>query len=415
VCEETILNLTLRSSGRARPGSVRDHGWFGGDRRPARRTVLARTAAIAGLAALVAGCGIFSNTPGPSSSPTGSPTPAMSISLATGTPTATPAPTPRLVKSVTLVASIGQPEAWTPAGLTWTGIQAAAARVGAATALVQPASNADLEKEVTAAAGADGAVVVTVGAAADPAVQAAAVSYPATQFLEMDIVLPGGSPANVHGIAFDEAEAGYLGGYVAAAFADSGKIGMVGDTATDTRSINYAAGFRSGASQANPAVGVTVAYAGSPDLPDRGRAAAAGLVKAGAGVVMAMPSLAGIGALREACARKALLVAVGTDAWQIVPDIQPCLIVSVMNRYDVAVTAAILAIGAGQSIGRLTVEDVADGGIALSDFHAALPAGFQDGLDAVLSALASGPPRPTPAPPSAAPTTAPSASPKPST
>lgn len=128
---------------------------------------------------------------------------------------------------------------------------------------------------------------------------------------------------------------------------------------------------------------------------------------------MAMPDLAGIGALREACARKVLLVAVDTDAWQIVPDIQPCLIVSVMNRYDVAATAVILAIGTGQSIEPLTVEDVADGGIALSDFHVALPTGFQEDLDAVISALTSGPPRPTPAPPTAAPTATASVSPKP--
>ncbi len=66
---------------------------------------------------------------------------------------------------------------------------------------------------------------------------------------------------------------------------------------------------------------------------------------------MAMPSLSGIGALREACARKARLVAVDTDAWQTVPDIQPCLIVSVMNRYDVAVTAAIVAIATGSRSG----------------------------------------------------------------
>ncbi len=146
---------------------------------------------------------------------------------------------------------------------------------------MQPVSNADLSNDLDGAAGSEGAVVVTFGADADAAVQAAAAAHPTTQFLEIDVVVPDGSPANVHGLAFDEAESGYLGGYVAAEFAGSGTVGMVGDTQTDTRSANYAAGFRSGAAQADPAVAV-VAYAGSPDLPDKGRAAAAGLVKAGA-------------------------------------------------------------------------------------------------------------------------------------
>jgi basic membrane lipoprotein Med (substrate-binding protein (PBP1-ABC) superfamily) len=129
---------------------------------------------------------------------------------------------------------------------------------------------------------------------------------------------------------------------------------------------------------------------------------------------MAMPSLSGIGAMREACTRKAQLVAVGTDAWQTVPDVRPCLIVSVMKRYDVAVTTAIFGVAAGRTLPLVTLNDVANGGIALSDFHAGLPAGFQASLDAVLGTLKSGPPRPTQAPPTAEPSARASGSPEPS-
>jgi basic membrane protein A and related proteins len=313
--------------------------------------------------------------------------------------------------SVTLVASVGEPKDWTPAGLTWTGIEATAERIGATISLVQPVSNADLMADVDRAAAADGAVVVTVGPAADAAVQAAATAHPKTQFLEMDVAVLATSPPNVHGLVFDEAEAGYLAGFVAASFSGSGKVAMVGDTSADSRSSNYAAGFRNGAAQAAPGVGVAVAYSGSPDLPDRGRTAAAGLVKAGSSIVMAMPSLAGIGALREACIRKAQVVAVETDAWQTLPDIRPCLIVSVIKRYDVAVAAAITAIADSQTVATLTLNDVADGGIALSDFHADLPAGFQGELDALLATLKSEPPRSTPAPPASP---SPGVAPKPS-
>jgi basic membrane protein A len=341
---------------------------------------------------IVAGCGLFSSQPGPtdtSVASVGPSTAAASIS----TETATPGPTRQYVKAITLVASIGEPKNWTPAGLTWNGIQTAAARIGATTSLVQPASDADLASEIDKAAGAADGIVVTVGPAADEAVRAAATAHPLTQFFEMDVVVPKGAPANVHGLMFDEAEAGYLAGYVAASFSGSGSVGMIGDVQDHVPTINYAAGFAYGATQVRRGFPVSFAYAGTSDSPDAGRAAAAVVVKGGSDVILAMPSLSGIGALREACAGKARLVAVDTDAWQMVPDIRSCLIVSAMNRYDVAVKAAIDSAASGRPVPGQYLNDVANGGIALSDFHAAAPAGFQSKLDALLAALKANPPR----------------------
>ena len=355
-----------------------------------------RLVGVVAPALLVAGCGIFggpapTRTPAPTGTPTAGPT-----GTPTAAPTPTPSPTPQLVKSIALVASVGEPKDWTPAGLTWNGIQNAGAHVGATTTLLEPVSNAELKTDLDQAAGTDGAVVVTVGPAANSAVLAAAAAHPAAQFLEIDVAVPEGSPANAHGLLFDEAEAGYLGGVVAASFTTSGKAGLVGDSKTDTHSANYAAGCRNGALQASSSVAVSIAYPGSADQPDQGRTAAAGLIKAGSGAMMALPSLAGIGALRQACAGLVPVVALDTDAWQTLPDIHPCLVVSVMKRYDAAVSTVILVIAGGGTVARVTLNDVANGGIALSDFHATLPAGFQGRLDAVMATLRSGPPRPTP-------------------
>ena len=403
-----MLNRTLqpRWPGRA--------GFAGRPRVSGRRNAtLIRIIGAIAPAILVAGCGIFSGpAPTPAPAPTGVVT-ASPVPTITPTPTPTPSPTPKIVKSVVLVASSGEPKDWTPAGLAWKGVQGVASSIGATPSLLEPVSDAELKTDLDQAAAADGAVVVTVGPAANPAVQAAAAAHPGTHFFELEVAVPDGSPANVHGLVFDEAEAGYLGGYIAAAFTTSGKAGMVGDSKADTRSSNYAAGFKNGAAQASSSVAVTIAYAGSANQPDLGRTAAAGLIKAGNGAILAMPSLAGIGALRQACAGLVPVVAVDTDAWQIVPDIHPCLIVSVMKRYDVAVSTAIQTIAGGGTAERLTVYDVANGGIALSDFHAALPAGFQGGLDAVMATLRSGPPRPTPVASASPSSAAKSPSPKP--
>jgi len=363
---------------------------------------------LAGAAMLTAGCGLFSSGPTPAASSAasgGTSTPAAAI-------TPFPSPTPVLVKSITLVAALGQPKDATPAGLTWTGIQATAGRVGATAALAEPATRAALAAEIDTAAGADRAVVVTFGSDAGDAVLAAAAAHPTTQFLEMDVVTPEGAPANVHGLLFDEAEAGYLAGYIAASFSGTGKVGIVGDAAADAATANYAAGFRAGAAQARPGSTVSVGYAGTADAPEKGRTAAATLIKGGNDTILAMPSLSGIGAMRETCDRKARFIAVDTDAWQVVPDVRPCLIASVLDRYDTAVGTALLALAAGQTLPQQVMNDVSNDGIAVSELHADAPAGFGTGLAGVMTTLKNGPPRPTPAPATSKPSASVSASPK---
>jgi len=288
-----------------------------------------------------------------------------------------------------------------PAGLTWKGIQEAAPILGAQAAQVEPSSLAELAADVDRAASARDAVVVTIGPDAARAVTAAAAAHPQTQFLSLDAALPGGSPANLHTVVFDRAEAAYLAAFVAAAFSASGKVGLVADTDADATSAAFAAGFRSGAPLGRAGAAATIAYAGSADLPEEGRTAAAGLVKSGVDVVAAQVDLAGIGAMREACARKAGVVALVADAWEEVPDVRPCLIGSVLERYDVAIEDILALVAAGRPFPALTVEDVSTGGLAVSDLHSPAPAGFEPRLTAVLAAMRDNPPRATAPPPSA--------------
>jgi basic membrane protein A len=360
---------------------------------------------LAGAAMLTAGCGLFSSGPTPAASSTAGGT--------TSTPpaaiTPSPSPTPVLVKSITLVASLGEPKDATPAGLTWIGIQATAGRVGATSVLAETATRTTLASAIEAAATGDRAVVVTVGSDAAEAVLTAAAAHPTTQFLEMDVVVPEGAPSNIHGLVFDEAEAGYLAGYIAASFSGTGKVGMVGDAAADAATANYVVGFRAGAVQAVPGSTVSVGYAGTADAPEKGRTAASTLIKGGNDAILAMPSLSGIGAMRETCDRKARFIAVGTDAWQVVPDVRPCLITSVLDRYDTAIGTALLALAAGRTLPQQVMNDASNDGIAVGELHADAPVGFGAGLAGVVAALKNGPPRPTPAPATPTPSAASSA------
>lgn len=349
---------------------------------------------LVATAVVAAGCGLFSNPPAPTPTrpaQTGPTTP----NPTPGTPT--PAPT-NAVASIVLISAIGESERGTPSELAWQGVQDAASRLGASPRLVTPASMAEVADAVKKAADDGTTVVVTVGPQGAQAVSDVAGGHAATQFFELDQAIPDGAPSNVHGLVFDEAEAGYLAGVVAASVTESHKIGMVGDTATDVRTANFANGFRNGAKYADPAVEVTVAYAGRSDDPQKGRATTAGLVLGNADVILAMPDLTGAGAMREACTREARVVAVDTDADLVLPDIAQCLVVSVLKRYDVAVRDAILRYVANEAMPAVTMFDVAGGGIGLSDFHNPVPSDLSDRLAGVLAAMRNGPSRPTPEP-----------------
>jgi basic membrane protein A len=361
---------------------------------------VAASLGLIATAALVAGCGLFSNPPAPtaSSSTATSGGPTASIATPAPSPGLTITPLPNAVGSIVLIAAIGETGPATPSGLAWQGVQEAAHRLGAESSLVAPKSMAELTAAVAKAADDGATIVVAVGPEPAQAVLAAATGHPSTQFFELDETIPEGTLANVHGMVFDEAEAGYLAGVVAASLTANNSIGMVGNTKTDVRTANYAAGLRNGAAYQDPAAAVTVAYAGRTDDPQKGRAAAAVLVKAKVDVVVAMPDLAGIGAMREACARRAQVIALDTDASLIVPDVRPCLVVSVLKRYDVAIRDTILRYASGEAAPRSAMNDVASGGVALSEFDALVPSGLADQLANVVAAMRSGPPRPTPGP-----------------
>jgi len=363
--------------------------------------------AILGLAAAVSGCGLFSNEPRPS--------PVVTSSHAeTAQEAPTPSPTPRHVGSITLVADVGESQPGTPSAVAWLGVQQVASEVGAVSSMTVPKSVNDLWAAIQTAATAGGDVVVTVGAPAAAATRTAALGNPAVQFFTLDQAVAADTPENLHAIAFDESEMGYLAGVIAASLTRTARVGLVGDDDSSASTANYAAGFRNGALFANPMAIVDFENAGTPADPAKGRAAAAVLAAGGADVVAATSDLSGIGAMRETCARGASVVALGTDAWQLVPDVRSCLSTSVLKLYDVAIASAIRGYAAGATVPRLTLSDVAAGGIGLTDFRVAEPAALTSRLDQVVREMRAGPPRPTATPspsPTATPSPSPSASP----
>ncbi len=364
------------------------------------------------LAAIVAGCGFLTSpTPAPSASGP-SPTPRPTVR-----PTPTPLPFP--VASIVLVDAPGEEQPGSRSELAWHGVEAAAAILGSSATRVTTADPAQLFGAVArAAAGSPlpgasptqavgsgspsprsgGAlVVVTVGPAGLAAALGAAPTHPQIQFFVLDQAVAESAPANVHGLIFDQAEAGYLAGVVAAGGAPADVVGFVAPAAADPASAAYLAGLRNGVRQVRASVTVTPSYTASPLDPARGRSAVAALAKAGAGVVVATPDLSGYGAMRQACDQKLPVVALATDAGQLLPDVKGCLLGSILERYDLAIRDAIIGYAEGQPAARTVLGSVASGGLSVKLTDTA-PAGLASRLDGVLTAMRLGPPRPTPSP-----------------
>jgi basic membrane protein A and related proteins len=347
------------------------------------------------LATIMSGCGFFSNEPRPSTAAPSTPSTGSTFSNPVSSQAAqTPAPTPRPVASIAMVADVGESQPGTPSATAWLGVQHVAAGLQAKSSMTVPRSQGELSVAIGTAVRSGAGVVVTIGASAAPATIVAAMANPSVEFFTLDQPATADALPNLHAIAFDEVEMGYLAGMIAEALSRAGSIGLVGDD-TSVATANYAAGVRNGALFDNPAAIVGSANAGTPDDPAKGRSAAATLAAGDADVIVATSGLTGIGAMREACARNDLVVALGADAWQLVPDVRACLAVSVRKLYDVAIEAAIRAYAEGAEVPGTILSDVAAGGIALSDFHVAEPPALASELERVLGDMRAGPPRPT--------------------
>jgi len=296
------------------------------------------------------------------------------------------------------VAGVGESQAGTPSAVAWLGVQQVALELGAASSMTIPKSVNDLWAAVQTASTTGADVVVTIGAPAAAATRTAALANPSVQFFTLDQAVAADAPENLHAIAFDESEMGYLAGVIAASLSRHESVGLVGDDDSSAATANYADGFRNGALFGNPAAIVNFANAGTATDPVKGRAAAATLVAGAADVVAATSDLSGVGAMREACARGASVVALDTDAWLLVPDVRPCLVTSVRKLYDVAIASAIRGYAAGADVPRQILSDVAAGGVGLTDFRVTEPAALTLRLDQVFREMRAGPPRPTATP-----------------
>jgi basic membrane protein A and related proteins len=173
---------------------------------------------------------------------------------------------------------------------------------------------ADYIPNLVAAARAGHQLVIGNGFLMGDAVAAVAKRYPKVNFAIIDFpwVALKGKPANVRGLVFKEAEAGYLAGVAAATVAKGAPVSSVGGQAVPAV-VAFLAGYKAGATKTAKATKVLSGY--SEDFVDQAKCKELALnqISAGSKVVFAAAGGCGLGALQAAKEQGAWAIGVDAD------------------------------------------------------------------------------------------------------
>ncbi|PIF04367.1 MAG: BMP family ABC transporter substrate-binding protein [Propionibacterium sp.] len=264
------------------------------------------------------------------------------------------------------------------------GLIRAGEELGVKTLEIESTQNSDFAPNIQSMVDAKCSIVVTVGFLLADATKAAAEQNPDTKFAIVDYNSFEGV-TNAKGLVFNTAESAFMGGYLAAAMSQTGKVGTFGGMKIPTVTI-FMDGFAQGVAYYNEQKSANVQVIGwdaasqdgqfvPGDNPfeniDGGKNTAETLIAQGADVIFPVAGPAGLGGLQAAQASggKVNAIWVDTDGCESASDYCPQLISSVYKGMDIAVFEAIKDARDGKFSADEYVGTLANEGTGLASFH----------------------------------------------
>jgi len=371
-----------------------------------------------GLAIIVGACGSAA-TPSPSAATQ----PPSSTGPTASTATSPSAPASQAAKSdlkIGVVTDIGTLNDKNYNEYSFKGAQEGAAAIGAAapTSIV-PTSASEYAPSIKSFVDQKFNVIITVGFNLATATVQAAHDNPGIWFLGVDqspiCVTPAGLPDSTFAckgdaktllpkyisVNFQEDQAGYLAGIVAAGASKSGIIGAIGGTSICAPCVRYIQGYELGAKSVKSTIKVVSAYVTNDFSKAAFQDQAGGKTFAqnflahnkGLDVLFQVAGLTGNGVLDAACAGKILGIGVDVDQFRSYPAAGPCLLTSAEKHLQLAVSDALKAIAGGSAKPGDILYDAKNGGIGVSQGHNngdKWAAGTQDLLNKALAGMKDG-------------------------
>ncbi len=300
---------------------------------------------------------------------------------------------------------------------SYEGAKAAAAALGATVNYVVPADASDYTKDIQGFVDQNYNVIVTVGFNLGDATITAAKANPNIWFIAVDVapcVTATGAPDSTFackgdaatllpkliGIQFQEDQAGYLAGMVAAAVSKTGVVGMIGGVNNNPAVVRYMQGFQLGAVAYKASTQVKSAFFSTGDVtkaygdPTWGKTFGAQFItQQKVDVLFPVAGATGNAALDAACSAGIIAVGVDVDEYLSYPSADKCIVTSAEKHLSNAVQQTIAAIAGGTAKGGISKFNAANNGVGISPFEntsITLPSDLQGKLDTALAAMKAG-------------------------
>lgn len=296
---------------------------------------------------------------------------------------------------VALVTDVGKVNDGTFNQSAYEGMKRAEAELGLETAFIETTNQADYEKNLEQFASQGYNVVIAVGFFMGDALKLVASRYPDTKFVIIDSVVEDAT--NIKGIVFQEDEAAYLVGALAALVSKSDNIGVVaGEKIPPVQ--KFVEGYKAGAKSQKPEITVQEVYIPNFQAPDQGAEAARSQIAEGADVIFGAGGPTGSGGIKAAAAAGAFAIGVDADEYNTTFNKGSVagsdkLITSALKRIDNATYNVLKDIVAGTFSNEPYIGTAANGGVDYAEAHDAssvVTAEIKAKIDEIKKGLADG-------------------------
>lgn len=267
---------------------------------------------------------------------------------------------------------------------SWEGLQRAGKELGVTVKYLESKGDADYTPNIETFVDEDYDLIISVGYMLADATKAAAESYPDKKFAIIDdnsIDLP-----NVTCLMFEQAEASYLAGVVAAMATETDTVGLVLGMSSDSMN-QFGYGYVAGALDTNPDIKVLQYNANSFADPASGKSGAVAMITNGADVIFQAAGGSGLGAIEACVENKIWAIGVDTDQSSIAPE---TIITSAMKRVDNACYDAAKAVLDGTLEAGVKTYALDSAGVDLAPTTTNLTSEILDKVEAVKADIISG-------------------------
>jgi basic membrane lipoprotein Med (substrate-binding protein (PBP1-ABC) superfamily) len=267
----------------------------------------------------------------------------------------------------------------------WEGLQRAANQLDMEARFIESKQATDYEKNIDELASEGYDVIVTVGFLMADTTGLKAKQYPNIKFAIIDNsyypakdskycndtvkdCYTDGGMTNVTSLMFEEDQAGYLAGVLAAGMTKTGTVCSVAGMEIPPVQ-RYVLGYQQGAKWEKADVNLLNVYIPSFADPAKGKIAALKMFDQGCDVIFAVGGNTGNGGLLAAKEHNLMEIGVDVDQYYTYPEVKNVLISSAMKNVDTAVYEFLKSVADGSVKAGIITANIQNSGVGLAPYH----------------------------------------------